>query len=232
MELFDFVETDLGDKMKGKALIFLLISIAITCLSIWLIFMLIQSNNENIKLSSRIGDMITQDQELQISLQETKDDNDNLMKIAFPRMFDNINELKEWLSYQKFYLQSSDDLLTYQRYVDSEYTITLNHYTKDSNLLFNLAKHDGYWMSVIPINFDLDRKKIFVLSGQLMILRGISAVDEVFVPIASDQKGFLFCMTILKDGTFVLIDPISMDLSSSVSLKDFKMDSYQELLKR
>lgn len=218
--------------MKGKALIFLLVSIAVTCLSIWLIFMLIQSRDENIKLSSRIGDLISQDQEIQRDLQERKDENDILMKISFPRMFESISDLKEWLNYQKFYLQSSDDLLTYQLHADSEEIVVLNHYSKDSNLLFNLAKHDGYWMSVIPINFDLDSKKIFVLSGQLMILRGISAVEEVFIPITSDQKCFLFCMTILKDGTFVLIDPVSMDVSSSVLLKDFKMDSYQESLKR
>ena len=71
---------------------------------------------------------------------------------------------------------------------------TSDYYSKDAMVLLNKARNEGIWMGVIPVKFDLNNKE-----------------TPISVPIESfGTSGYIFCVTMLKDGSVYLVDPAAM----------------------
>jgi len=70
------------------------------------------------------------------------------------------------------------------------------YYSEDAMELLNEARSDGKWMGVMPIKFNDTGREI---------------VAEVPVE-NSNPGGYLFCVTMLKDGSIYLINPSTSDV--------------------
>ena len=69
-----------------------------------------------------------------------------------------------------------------------------DYYSTDAMALLNSAREEGKWMGIIPVMFDLSNKN-----------------TPVTVPIESfGDSGYIFCVTMLKDGSVYLVDPALM----------------------
>ena len=70
-----------------------------------------------------------------------------------------------------------------------------DYYSADAMALLNCAREEGKWMGVIPVTFNFNNKE-----------------NPVSVPIESfGTTGYIFCVTMLKDGSVYLVDPAEMN---------------------
>jgi hypothetical protein len=65
------------------------------------------------------------------------------------------------------------------------------YFSEDAMSLLNEAREAGVWMGVIPVSFNFSNK-----------------TSPIEIPIAGiSSSPYLFCVTILKDGSIYLVDP-------------------------
>lgn len=85
------------------------------------------------------------------------------------------------------------------------------YYSNDAMAMLNLARNDGVWMGLMPIKID-------------------SYSSTLTVPI--DGGGYVFCVAVVADGTFYLIDPSDGNFKRLTSMSaEFKWDDTTKLSK-